>query len=155
MSIHYTQSYSRQFFIQSPKAHYHVDSKQQKLNVLLVSNNPIPRYVEAYALAESGCIVTQVTDSKDVAKLLMNYEYQAVFMDWLPHNSSLPLIKQIQTLKPSLPLIAIANNTDMKNQAETAGVTVCLMRPFLKDECREILNKIRRNNQFNSYEFNQ
>jgi CheY-like chemotaxis protein len=143
MSIHYTQSYSRQFFVRESKAPYHAVINEQKLNVLLVSDNPISRYVEAYALAESGCIVTQVTDSKDVAKLLMNYEYQAVFMDWLPCKNSLPLVKQIQAINPTISIIAIANNTDMKKQAENAGVTAGLVRPLTKEECRAILNNLK------------
>jgi CheY-like chemotaxis protein len=143
MSIQQAPTYRRQFFVQSPKAHYHVDSKQQKLNVMLVVDNPIPRYVEAYALAESGCIVTLVTEYKEVTKLLSDYDYQALFMDWLPNDDSSSLVKQIRAVKPNLPIIAIANDADEKNQAEVAGITACFVRPFVKENCQPVLAQIR------------
>lgn len=113
--------------------------KESRLNLLIAEDNPVNRRLLQSQLGECTTIYT-VTDGKEAVKQCRKKRFQAILLDLqMPNLNGIDAAIQIRKeciLNKNTPIILISANSISENleSLQSAGINLCLQKPFAEQE---------------------
>ena len=104
----------------------------EQLTQLLVSTFP-------------GSTVYQHTDLCRVPHDVLNNKVDAVFLETeVDESNSLDFVRMLHRQKSNLPIFAISQTEDLRNEAVEAGVSDYLVQPLTEQQLRDAIQSVKK-----------
>ena len=104
----------------------------ERINIMVVDDDPDIRELMTMALESEGAIVSQAVDGNDAINVFKTTAPEIVVLDMmLPHRSGFLVLEHIQTTEDPPPVIMVTANEGRRHKAyaESLGVSAYLNKP--------------------------
>ncbi len=116
---------------------------KEVLKVLVIDDKQIIRDVFEMTLGKLGHQITWVDNAQEAFELAKG-DFDIAFLDIImPDKDGVDLLQEIKAINPQLPVVMMSGYSveEKKEKIRTLGVGLCLDKPFLMDQVRQIVKE--------------